>query len=422
MYVQGVDRVFDLNFNGRDGRAQAHLRRRVPAGRAGVFALQLRARRHRACCSQHFRDAEKECKALLEAGAPERRSDNDKRHKLALPAYDQCIKASHIFNLLDARGVISVTERQSYILRVRELAKACCGGVAGDGRGRGVMQSFVHPGSPAMPSLVHAGRGSGAEGQALAPTQAFEATPRPRPSAPTSAGSEASRDGERRRGVRAMAELLLELFSEEIPARMQARAAEDLRRLVTEGLKAQGLEAGEAKAFATPRRLTLVVEGVPAKSPAVSEERKGPRVDAPEQAIAGFLKAAGLEVDQGGRDRQGREEGRLLRRQDREAGPRGGGDRRRGGAGGGRRSSRGRSRCAGARARTSGCGRCIRSCACSTARSCRSRSRASRAATTTRGHRFHGNEPFEVSRARPTTPRASRAHKVILDAEPSARR
>ena len=91
-----------------------------------------------------------------------------------------------------------------------------------------------------------------------------------------------------------MAELLLELFSEEIPARMQGRAAEDLRRLVTEGLKAQGLDAGEAKAYATPRRLTLVVEGVPAKSPDISEERKGPRVNAPEQAIAGFVKSAGL--------------------------------------------------------------------------------------------------------------------------------
>ena len=78
------------------------------------------------CCWPHFRDAEKECKALLDAGAPKPEA-NDKRHKLALPAYDQCIKASHIFNLLDARGVISVTERQSYILRVRELAKACCG-------------------------------------------------------------------------------------------------------------------------------------------------------------------------------------------------------------------------------------------------------------------------------------------------------
>jgi len=91
-----------------------------------------------------------------------------------------------------------------------------------------------------------------------------------------------------------MSELLLELFSEEIPARMQARGADDLRRLVTEGLKAAGLEVGEARAFATPRRLALVVEKVPAKSPAVSEERKGPRVGAPEQAVAGFLKAAGL--------------------------------------------------------------------------------------------------------------------------------
>jgi glycyl-tRNA synthetase beta chain len=91
-----------------------------------------------------------------------------------------------------------------------------------------------------------------------------------------------------------MPELLLELFSEEIPARMQGRAAEDLWRLVTEGLKAQGLEAGDAKAYATPRRLTLVVEGVPAKSPDISEERKGPRVNAPEQAIAGFVKSTGL--------------------------------------------------------------------------------------------------------------------------------
>jgi glycyl-tRNA synthetase beta chain len=91
-----------------------------------------------------------------------------------------------------------------------------------------------------------------------------------------------------------MSELLIELFSEEIPARMQARAAEDLKRLVTEGLKEQGLAVGEAQAFATPRRLTLVVERVPAKSPGVTEERKGPRIGAPEPAIQGFLKAAGL--------------------------------------------------------------------------------------------------------------------------------
>ncbi|MEO8650887.1 MAG: glycine--tRNA ligase subunit beta [Hyphomicrobiaceae bacterium] len=91
-----------------------------------------------------------------------------------------------------------------------------------------------------------------------------------------------------------MSELLLELFSEEIPARMQARAAEDLRRLIVEGVQAQGLAVGEAMAFATPRRLAIVVQGVAARSPAISEERKGPRVGAPEQALAGFLKSAGL--------------------------------------------------------------------------------------------------------------------------------
>jgi glycyl-tRNA synthetase beta chain len=91
-----------------------------------------------------------------------------------------------------------------------------------------------------------------------------------------------------------MSELLLELFSEEIPARMQVKAADDLRRLMTEGLKARGLETGDAKSFSTPRRLTLVIGGVPAQSPAISEEKKGPRVGAPEQAVAGFLKSAGL--------------------------------------------------------------------------------------------------------------------------------
>lgn len=96
-----------------------------------------------------------------------------------------------------------------------------------------------------------------------------------------------------------MSELLLELFSEEIPARMQARAADDLRRLVTEALKAAGVEAKTARAFATPRRLALVVDGLPEKTPDVKEERKGPKVGAPEQAIQGFLRAAGLtSIDQ----------------------------------------------------------------------------------------------------------------------------
>ncbi|MBY0561153.1 glycine--tRNA ligase subunit beta [Hyphomicrobium sp.] len=91
-----------------------------------------------------------------------------------------------------------------------------------------------------------------------------------------------------------MSELLLELLSEEIPARMQSRAAEDLKRLVIDGLKARGLDVGEARSFSTPRRLALVIENVPQGSPAISEEKKGPRVGAPDQAVQGFLKSAGL--------------------------------------------------------------------------------------------------------------------------------
>ena len=91
-----------------------------------------------------------------------------------------------------------------------------------------------------------------------------------------------------------MPDLLLELFSEEIPARMQARAAEDLRKAVTDKLVAAGLVYEGAKAFVTPRRLTLAVHGVPVRQPDLREEKKGPRVGAPENAIAGFLKGAGL--------------------------------------------------------------------------------------------------------------------------------
>jgi glycyl-tRNA synthetase alpha chain len=119
MYVQGVDNVFALNFNGRPGAGK------VTYGDVFRQAEQEYSRYNFEYADtdilmQHFRDAEKECRALLDKG------DRGDRHELALPAYDQCIKASHIFNLLDARGVISVTERQSYILRVRDLAKACC--------------------------------------------------------------------------------------------------------------------------------------------------------------------------------------------------------------------------------------------------------------------------------------------------------
>lgn len=95
-----------------------------------------------------------------------------------------------------------------------------------------------------------------------------------------------------------MAELLLELFSEEIPARMQARASEDLTKLVTDGLKAADLGFDAVEAYVTPRRLTLIVNGLPDKQPDLREERRGPRADAPEKAINGFLTGNGVTLDQ----------------------------------------------------------------------------------------------------------------------------
>ncbi len=119
-YLQNVECIMDLNFNGRDGADK------VTYGDVFLQAEQEYSRHN----FEHsdvemlfaqFKMAEAACQKYLEAGW----EGEKKRHLMALPAYDQCIKASHVFNLLDARGVISVTERQSYIFRVRELAKAC---------------------------------------------------------------------------------------------------------------------------------------------------------------------------------------------------------------------------------------------------------------------------------------------------------
>jgi glycyl-tRNA synthetase alpha chain len=121
MYVQGVDRVYDLNFNGRDDD------KKVTYGEVFLQAEQEYSRHNfefadTAMLFEQFKMAEAACRKYLDEGWVD---SARKHHRMALPAYDQCIKASHVFNLLDARGVISVTERQSYILRVRELAKAC---------------------------------------------------------------------------------------------------------------------------------------------------------------------------------------------------------------------------------------------------------------------------------------------------------
>ena len=117
MYVQGVENVYDLNFNGGGNDKVTYgdvfLQNEQESSRYNFEAADTDM------LFRHFADAESECKTLLDRGAI------DGRHTLALPAYEQVIKASHNFNLLDARGAISVTERQSYILRIRELAKAC---------------------------------------------------------------------------------------------------------------------------------------------------------------------------------------------------------------------------------------------------------------------------------------------------------
>jgi len=121
MYVQGVERVYDLNFNGGSGD------KKVTYGDVFLQAEREYSKHNFEVADTEmlfaqFKMAEAACQKYLAAGW---RDGARERHDMALPAYDQCIKASHVFNLLDARGVISVTERQSYILRVRELAKAC---------------------------------------------------------------------------------------------------------------------------------------------------------------------------------------------------------------------------------------------------------------------------------------------------------
>ena len=108
MYVQGVESVFDLDYNGTDVTYGKVFRRAEREFSAYNFEFAETAR-----LVAHFADAEEECRRLVD-------------HGLALPAYDQCLKASHLFNLLDSRGAIGVTERTAYILRVRALANTCC--------------------------------------------------------------------------------------------------------------------------------------------------------------------------------------------------------------------------------------------------------------------------------------------------------
>jgi glycyl-tRNA synthetase beta chain len=201
---------------------------------------------------RRFEDMEGEVENLLGRTGPQGQA-------LVLPAYDHVLKASHLFNLMDARGAIAVAERQSYIGRIRDLCRRCA--------------------RPGWPSRAR------------------------RPDMP---------------------QLLLELFSEEIPARMQAQAGRDLERLFRERLADQGLLPEAVQTYAGPRRLTLVADGLPAAQKDRTQTRRGP---AHHGAGAG---AGGLPPLHRPRARAADRGGRLLPRDHRHAGAADAGDRRRG--------------------------------------------------------------------------------------------
>jgi len=115
MFIQKVDNVYELDWDGVDKKKGGKTYGDIFLRSEKEFSAYNFERANSTILLQHFNDAEEECLALL-----------DKENPLTLPAYDQCIKASHLFNLLDARGMISVSERQAYILRVRHMARSCC--------------------------------------------------------------------------------------------------------------------------------------------------------------------------------------------------------------------------------------------------------------------------------------------------------
>jgi glycyl-tRNA synthetase alpha chain len=204
MYIQGVDNVYDLAFND----ARRHLWRRVPRERAG----RCRSTTSRWPIPKAVRRLPPRPRpnaALLEAGVP-------------LAAYDQAIEASHLFNLLQARGVISVQERASYIGRVRDLAKGSC-------------EAWIEK-NARMGARIRSG---------------------------------------------AVSDFLLELRCEEIPARMQAGARADLEKLFRKEMDAAGVAAGEVTVWSTPRRLALIARDLPRSDRGGREETKGPRTSAP---------------------------------------------------------------------------------------------------------------------------------------------
>ena len=248
MYLQGVDNVYDLVYAPGISYREIHHQDEVEYSKFSFEVLDVPLYR------SLFESFEKECSRLADEA-------------LVVPAYDHLLKAGHAFNSLDARGAISVTERQGYILRVRALAKRCA---------EVYLAQRETLGFPMLPKA-----------------------PPPVAAAPPVAASGS--------GPEVAAELLIEIGSEEIPAGEVATAVASLRDQLVLALDEHRLGHGPVTTYATPRRLTVVVEAVQGRQDDLTKEVSGPPVKfafkdgEPTKAAVGFAKGLGLTVDQLGR-------------------------------------------------------------------------------------------------------------------------
>jgi len=242
MFLNDADSIYDLPWNGRLRYREVRHREEWEFSKYAFEAADV------AGLAEQFARSEAEARRLLQGG-------------LVLPSYDACLRCSHFFNLLEARGAVSVTERTGYILRVRALACACAEAYALQRQEAGYPLGQVRP-VPARPV----------------------AAPKLR--------------------SRARNDFLLEVGCEEIPAAMLPDARQALAAALHEALATRDLAAtGGARAFSTPRRLAVRLRGIPARQPDRDQEIIGPPVraafdasGAPTQAAAGFARAQGVEI------------------------------------------------------------------------------------------------------------------------------
>lgn len=246
MFIQGVDNVFDLQYNKQFTYGDIFHENEVQFSAHNFEVVRIESQ------LQAFSEFEQECERLCERVLP-------------LPALDYCLKASHAFNLLDARGAISVSERQGYILRVRNLARMISEAFLKN------REALGHPLLKRIP---------GAE----------SAKPVQVKAAPVSLGEREP--------------LLFEVGVEEMPSRVFSSLLEQLPRLAKKHLADSKLEPGELRLFTTPRRFTLAFDGMLTQQPDIAEEIKGPPLRIAKdadgkwtKAAMGFAKKAGIELD-----------------------------------------------------------------------------------------------------------------------------